>query len=160
MAKNEFKIIINFVGDKINGPFKGYKIFENIYNFNNNEIIFLNDSYKKKKYIEFQLILKNEKGEYPPSVFKFFIYIGINKVYCFIKDDMTNRLFDFCFLDKNVEFNYKSLELKDLNYLENDTRTRIFLINVPSTLKINSKKNLYSYIPLNLSESNSAQIIF
>ena len=54
MAKNEFQIIINFVGDKINGPFKGYKIFENIYNFNN------------------------------------------------IKDDMTNRLFDFCFFGLSI----------------------------------------------------------
>jgi hypothetical protein len=159
MAKNEFKIIINFVGDKINGPFKGYKIFENIYNFNNNEIIFLNDSYKKKKYIEFQLILKNEKGEYPPSVFKFFIYIGINKVYCFIKDDMTNRLFDFCFLDKNVEFNYKSLELKDLNYLENDTRSRIVLINSPSIVKINDELVLVSsYLHSNLTKNTSFQI--
>ena len=50
--------------------------------------------------------------------------------------------------------------MTEFNYLENDARSRIVLINVPSTLKINTTKNLYSYIPLNLSESNSVQICF
>jgi hypothetical protein len=50
--------------------------------------------------------------------------------------------------------------LTEFNNLENDKRSRIVLINAPSTLKINSTKNLYSYIPLNFSESNSVLISF
>ena len=159
MSNDEFKLIINFIGDKDNGSFKGYKIFDKIYDFNNNEIIFLNDSYKKKKYIEFQLILKNEKLNYPQSLFKFFIYKGINKVYCFIKDNMTNLLFDFCFFDKNVKFCFESLELKEINYLENDSRARIVLINPPANLFINDEVALLPlYMPSKLSEYTSFQI--
>ena len=80
MSNNEFKLIIYFIGDTKNGFFKRYKIFENIYDFNNNEITFINDSYDKKKYIEFQLISENTQKKYPKPIFKFFIYIGINKV--------------------------------------------------------------------------------
>ena len=159
MPNNEFKLLINFIGDKIKGPFRGFKIFKKIYDFNNNELTFINDSYRKKKYIEFQLVLKDEEKEYPQSVFKFFIYIGINKVYCFIKDDMSNQLFDFCLLDNNVKFNYRSMKLGDLNYLENDSRTRIVLINSPSSIKINDKLvSLPLYIPSKLSEYTSFQI--
>ena len=159
MSNNEFKLIIYFIGDTKNGFFKRYKIFENIYDFNNNEITFINDSYDKKKYIEFQLISENTQKKYPKPIFKFFIYIGINKVYCFIRDELSNHLFDFCFLDKKVKFEYDDVELKDLNYLENDSRIRIVLINPPSDMNINDEfVSLPSYIPNTLTKFSSFQI--
>ena len=159
MSSNEFKLIINFIGDKSNGSFKGFKIFNKIYDFNNNEIIFKNNSYKKKKYIEFQLILKKERKNYHQSVFKFFIYIGTNKVYCFIMDYLSNQLFDFCLLDKNVKFSFLDMEFEDMNYLENDSRSRIVLINPPSVMTINDKSvSLPLYVPPALSEYTSFQI--
>ena len=83
----------------------------------------------------------------------------MNKAYCFI-DQQWISSYDICCLDKKVRVYYRKTELTEFNNLENDTRSRIVLINAPSTLKINSTKNLYSYIPLNFSESNSVLISF
>lgn len=50
--------------------------------------------------------------------------------------------------------------MKEFNYLENDKRSRIFLINAPPNIEISNKTYLYSYIPFNFSKSNSIQIAF
>ena len=158
----EFKLTIYFIGDKTNTPFSGYKIFEKIYDFDTNEIKFskgINDSFKDKKMIDFQLILKKEAIEELPPVFHFFLYKGINIVYCFIMDDLTNLLFDYCFLDKNATVSYKNIVLKEFNYLENDSRSRIKLINSPPKIKINNIfHSLPAYVPQKLIKFSSFQI--
>jgi len=53
----------------------------------------------RKKIIDFQLILKEDENEDGPTCFLFYIYIGINKVYCFI-NQISQASFDICCLDK------------------------------------------------------------
>ena len=162
MEDNYSKLILYFIGNKKNTIFNGFKIFQKTYDFETTEIIIPNSIFQpwnEKKIIDFQLILKEDENEDGPTCFQIYIYIGINKVYCFI-NQISQSSFDICCLDKKVRIFYGKTELTEFNYLENDTRSRIVLINAPSTIKINSTKNLYSYIPLNLSENNSVQIAF
>ena len=162
MENEPSKLILFFIGNKKNTIFNGFKILQKTYDFETTEITIPNNIFsprKEKKIIDFQLILKEDENEDGPIIFQFYIYIGINKVYCFI-NQISQASFDICCLDKKVRVDYGKTELTEFNYLENDARSRIVLINVPSTLKINTTKNLYSYIPLNLSESNSVQICF
>ena len=58
--------------------------------------------------------------------------------------------------------NIRAFELKEFNTLENDTKTRIVLINSPSMFYFgNIKLELKSYIPRNLSQTNNSfQIAF
>ena len=162
MEDTHSKLILFFIGNKKNTIFNGFKILQKTYDFETTEITIPNsifNPWKEKKIIDFQLILKEDENEEGPTSFQIYIYIGINKIYCFI-NQISQASFDICCLDKKVGVYYGKTELTEFNYLENDTRSRIVLINAPSTIKINSTKNLYSYIPLNLSESNSVQISF
>ena len=162
MENDHSKLILFFIGNKKNTIFKCFKILEKTYDFETNEITIPNsifNPWKEKKIIDFQLILKEDEKEDEPTSFQFYIYFGINKVYCFI-NQISEVTFDICCLDKKVRVYNRKTELTEFNNLENDTRSRIVLINAPSTLKINSTKRLYSYIPLNFSESNSVLISF
>ena len=64
-------------------------------------------------------------------------------------------LYDICFLDNKIILNYDILDLKEINTFENDSRTRIVLINSPSIFKINYLGvNLNLYLPIDLYELN------
>ena len=162
MENDHSKLILFFIGNKKNTIFNGFKILQKTYDFETTEITIPNSILnlgKEKKIIDFQLTLKENEREDDPISFQFYIYFGINKIYCFI-DQVSQASFDICCLNKRVGVYYGKTELTEFNYLENDSRSRIVLINAPSTIKINRTKNLYSYIPLNLSENNSVQVSF
>lgn len=157
MEDNQSQLIFNFIGK--NSIFKEYKVLGNIYNFDATKIKIPNNFFgpkKEKKIIEFKLIFKNEiiNNE---LCFYLYVYFGINKVYCFLEKN-NGLLYDICFLDnKIVSLNRGELELKEFNNLENDSRTRIVLINSPSKFKINNidlKLNLY--IPIHLHKLNKS----
>ena len=138
---------------------------DTIYDFKKTEIAIPNSFFgpwKDKKIIDFQLILKDDKNEEIINEFNliyFHIFIGINKVYCFISQDF-GKSFDICCLNEKIRVYYRKMELKEFNYLENDTRARIVLINAPLKIEINNTTDLYSYVPLNFSKINSIQIAF
>ena len=154
-----------FIGDIKSSIFSGYRTLDKIFDFKTTKITIPNGffgTYKEKKMIEFQLLFKedeNKKIIIQPKSFYFYIFVGKNKAYCFIDHDSEN-LFDICCLDEKVGVYYKDMELNEFNYLEDDTRSRIILINTPSKVKINNDKKIYTFIPYDLPEDNSIQISF
>ena len=156
MEDNHAKLLLYFLGKNI--LFSGYKVLEKIYDFNTTEITLPDEifgTYKEKTIIDFQLILKDDTLENNPC-FNFYVYFGINKAYCFIYN-INQMLFDICCIDKNITIYYGKNELKEFNYLENDSRARIVLINSPSILNINNINiNLASYITNKLVKSNNS----
>ena len=91
---------------------------------------------KERKIIQFKL-----KRDAEPSltlIFKFNIYYGINKAYCFLDlIDFTFELYEICFY-KPVEIKYKKESLIETDSFEDDSRTRIILINSPKSLCFNN----------------------
>ena len=162
MEADNSQLILNFIGKK--NIFSEFKVFGNVYNFEKNKIEIPNALFgpkREKKLVEFKLIPKNNKTEKELS-FYLYIYYGINKVYCFV-EEINGLLFDIIFLDDKIDaIDYKGLELKEFNTLENDTRTRFVFINSPSSFKV---KDIYLelkiYIPFELIQTNkSFQIAF
>ena len=88
MTENDHsKLILFFIGNKKNTIFNGFKILQKTYDFETTEITISNsifNPWKEKKIIDIQLILKEDEKEDEPTSFQFYIYFGINKVYCFI----------------------------------------------------------------------------
>ena len=162
MEVNESKVIFNFLGK--NNIFAEYKILGNNHDFNKTEITIPDSLFgknKEKRILEFKLIPKNNIVD-KELTFYLYVYFGINKVYCFI-EEKKGLLYDICFLDNKIILNYENLALKEINTLENDSRTRIVLINSPSLFKINNLDiNLNLYLPIDLYElkNNSFQIAF
>ena len=162
MEADNSQLILNFIGKK--NIFSEFKVFGNVYNFEKNKIEIPNALFgpkREKKLVEFKLIPKNNKTE-KELVFYLYIYYGINKVYCFV-EEINGLLFDIIFLDNKIDaIDYKGLELKEFNTLENDSRTRFVFINSPSSFKV---KDIYLelkiYIPFELIQTNkSFQIAF
>ena len=160
------KLILNFIGNKAKSIFSGYKFLDKIYDFETSELMIpdkLFEPLKEKKLLEFQLILKEEfkiEGEAPFPPYQFYIYYGINKAYCFI-DNIGKATFDICCLDEQIKVSDDFIILDEFNYLENDARSRIVLINTPITVSINERKNIYSFIPFNMDNNiSSVQIAF
>jgi len=162
MEADNSQLILNFIGK--NNIFAEFKVFGNIYNFDENKIEIPNALFgpkREKKLVEFKLIPKNNKTEKELS-FYLYIYYGINKVYCFV-EEINGLLFDIIFLDNKIDaIDYKGLELKEFNTLENDSRIRFVFINSPSSFKV---KDIYLelkiYIPFELIQTNkSFQIAF
>ena len=162
MEADNSQLILNFIGKK--NIFSEFKVFGNVYNFEKNKIEIPNALFgpkREKKLVEFKLIPKNNKTEKELS-FYLYIYYGINKVYCFV-EEINGLLFDIIFLDDKIDaIDYKGLELKEFNTLENDSRTRFVFINSPSSFKV---KDIYLelkiYIPFELIQTNkSFQIAF
>lgn len=163
MENKCFKLILSFIGDKSTSIFKGYKISNEIYNFEKNVINIpfnSSDAFEEKKIIDFQLLFKKNINK-QSQCYRIPLYIGINKAYCFI-DQQWWSTYDICCLDKRVRIIYDKMELNELNYLENDTRTRIILINASPFVQINGTIYLYSYIPFNekMQNENSFQLAF
>ena len=140
MEADNSQLILNFIGKK--NIFSEFKVFGNVYNFEKNKIEIPNALFgpkREKKLVEFKLIPKNNKTE-KELVFYLYIYYGINKVYCFV-EEINGLLFDIIFLDNKIDaIDYKGLELKEFNTLENDSRTRFVFINSPSSFKV---KDIY-----------------
>ena len=162
MEVNESKVMFNFLGK--NNIFAEYKILGNNHDFNKTEITIPDSLFgknKEKRILEFKLIPKDNIVD-KELTFYLYVYFGINKVYCFI-EEKKGLLYDICFLDNKIILNYENLALKEINTLENDSRTRIVLINSPSLFKINNLDiNLNLYLPIDLYElkNNSFQIAF
>ena len=163
METNVSQLILNFIGDKNNCIFKGYKVLEQFYTFDKTSIdiedkIF--GPYKEKKLVDFKLIYDEKREEFCDSLtFKLYLYFGANKVYCFINNDNL-YLFDICCLDKNFTFKYKNIELKEINYSD-DSRIRIVLINSVGQCYINNKLTILSSLtPETDPVSNSIQISY
>ena len=163
METNVSKLILNFIGDKNNSIFKGYKVLEQFYTFDKTSIdiedkIF--GPYKEKKLVDFKLIYDEKCEEFFDSLtFKLYLYFGTNKVYCFINNENL-YLFDICCLDKNFTFKYKNIELKEINYSD-DSRIRIVLINSVGQCYINNKLTILSSLtPETDPVSNSIQISY
>ena len=158
MKNNSTKLIIYFLGNK--GLFTGFKCLGNTYDLKIKEIEFSNDLFprgKGKKLIDFQLIKRGNIIK-QDLCFKFHIFKGVNKGYCFL-DNEDGITFDICSLDKNFKISYQQNELKEFNYIENDPRVRIILINSPSRLDINNKKqSLFPCVPKELFEYNSFEL--
>ena len=158
MKNNYAKLIIYFLGNK--GLFTGFKCLGKTYDLKTKEIEFSNDLFpygKEKKLIDFQLIQKGNIIK-KDLCFKFHIFRGINKCYCFL-DNENGITFDICSIDKNFKISYEQNELNEFNYLENDPRIRIILINSPARLDINNKKqSLFPCIPNDLFEYNSFEL--
>ena len=158
MESNDISyLIINFIGK--NKIFDGYKIFGKKYNFSQTKIEIQNEFFgpdKEKKIVEFQLIAKTPKMVYRDLIFYLYIYYGINKVYCFL-EEKDGLLYDIILLDDKIVLNYEDFELKEINSLKNDSRSRIVLINSPSKFKINNiYTDLNSYIPISFYKSNKS----
>jgi len=161
MEADNSQLILNFIGK--NNIFAEFKVFGNIYNFDENKIEIPNALFgpkREKKLVEFKLIPKDNKIE-KELVFYLYIYFGLNKVYCFV-EEINGLLFDIIFLDNKINaINYRGLELKEFNTLENDTRTRFVFINSPSSFKVKDiPLKLERYIPLKLITNKSFQIAF
>ena len=104
------------------------------------------------------MIFDEHNNYYGDSLtFKLCLYLGENKVYCFI-DNLNFFLYDICCLDKNFTFKYRGKELKEINYSD-DSRIRIVLINSPFDYVINDKLIfLSSLIPEANQNNNSIQL--
>ena len=155
------------IGDIESSIFSGFRTLNKVYDFKTKEVSIRNSFFgplKEKKIIDFQLILKEEEKEDKSQIessecFHFPIFLGMNKAYCFISEN-SDYLFDICCLNEKVRIFYKDKELKEFNDLEDDTRSRIVLINAPSKVTINKEKKLLLYTPLGMSKENSIQIAF
>ena len=116
---------------KKNMFFESCKIFGSIYNFKdipNDKLIIeipkniLNRSIGRTV-IEFELISNSEKIR--SKIFKFNVYFGINKAYCFLSaDDCTFKLYEFC-LYKPTKIKCDEGVLTETDSFENDSRSRI-----------------------------------
>ena len=102
--------------------------------------------------MDFQLILKEKSKKKPFQLYQFYTYFGINKAYCFI-EQIGGKTFDICCLDEQIKVSDEDIILNEFNYLENDTRSRIVLINAPMTVLINKSKQIYSFIPFSIYEN-------
>ena len=114
MEDKYFKLILSFIGVKSTSFFKGYKILNEIYTFENNviNIPFNNsESFEEKKIIDFQLLFKENINK-KSKCFSISLYIGINKAYCFI-DQQWMSSYDICCLDKKVRITYYEMELNE-----------------------------------------------
>ena len=123
--------------------FESCQIFGSIYNFKEllkDKLIIeipeniLNSS-NGRAIIEFQLISK-DKNYNPSLTFKFNAYFGINKAYCFLSTfNRTLQLYEFCFY-KQARIKLEEGILAETDSFENDSRSRIILINAPNFITL------------------------
>ena len=141
MESYKAKLVLNIIRNNI--FFESCKILGTIYNFNeilNDQVIIdipdtVFDKSKEKKIIPFTLITSNEKLSKSLS-YKFNIYYGINKAYCFLALINSLQLYELC-LYQPATIEYEEGKLPERDYFESDSRTRIILINSPNLIKIN-----------------------
>ena len=138
MESKEVKLVLTILKNEI--YFDSCEVFGFIYNLEKLQKLIIDipkyvfAESKERKTITFKLI----KNAYPPKaeIFKFNIYYGINKAYCFLDSyKFTIKLFEICFY-KPAKIKYNEELLTETDYFENDSRTRIVLINSPLSLSI------------------------
>ena len=161
MEINSSKLKLIFIGEIESSMFSGFMTLDESYDFSTTEIIIPDELFKPQKekaIISFQLILKDtEKIKIKPELFHFNVFNGLNIAYCFITF-LSEILFDICCLGEKVKVFNKNMELDQFNYLENDTRSRIILINAPQGIRLNKIYKPTLLIPLDMSDYNSIQI--
>ena len=132
------KIIITLIKKKM--FYESCEIFNSSYNFNkmkNNKLIINipNEKFsqsKEKILVEIKLISK-----YDSIKFNFNAYYGINKAYCFLSSFKHSiQLYEFYFY-KQVKVKYDDGDLTEMDSFENDSRSRIILINAPNNITFN-----------------------
>ena len=140
MEERKAKLVLTI--RKKNIYFESCELFGSIYNLKTAEKLsidipeYIFAKSKERKIIQFKL-----KRDTEPSlilIFKFNVYYGINKAYCFLDlMDFTLKLYEICFY-KQVEIKYENEILKETDSFEDDSRTRIILINSPESLLLNN----------------------
>lgn len=132
------KIIITLIKKKM--FYESCEIFNSSYNFNkmkNNKLIINipNEKFsqsKEKILVEIKLISK-----YDSIKFNFNAYYGINKAYCFLSSFKHSiQLYEFYFY-KQIKVKYDDGDLTEMDSFENDSRSRIILINAPNNITFN-----------------------
>ena len=117
--------------------FYSCQILKSLYKFDeipNNELIInipgdMFDASKEKIIIEIKLNSKSES-----IIFNFNAYYGINKAYCFLSPfKHTFELYELYFY-KPIKVKYKNIELTETDSFENDSRSRMILINPPKNI--------------------------
>ena len=162
MESKYSELCLNFFGLE-EAIFSGYKFLGNVHNFNETNITINKETFKEEKsrqIVDFELISKsNIKNN---IIYKFFVYKGLNKAYCFL-DGKYKATYDVVCLDKSYKIFYMETELKEMNTLENDPRMRLILINFQGDLKVNNDlkiclKNYLSFDVFQTSDSFSYQL--
>ena len=119
--------------------FESCEILNSFYNFkeidNDKLIINVQDENffksKEKIIIEIKLISK-----YKSIKFNFNVYYGINKAYCFHSlFENSTQLYEFYFYNQ-IKVEYKDGKLTETDSFENDSRSRMILINAPPNIKL------------------------
>ena len=143
--------------------FESCEVFNSIYSLKTAEKITIDipeyvfAKSKERKIIQFKL-----KRDTEPSLtllFKFNVYYGINKAYCFL-DPMpfTSELYEICFY-KKVVIKYEKEILIETDSFEDDSRTRIILINSPRSLFFNNTTYALGKLKINnFLEENSFEV--
>ena len=140
------KIIITLI--KKDMSFESCEILNTIYNLNDlpNDKLIIDvpdkkfDESKEKIIIEIKLISK-----FISKKFNFNVYYGINKAYCFLSlFGNSFQLYEFYFY-KQVKVEYEDGELTETDSFENDSRSRMILINPPNDI-------IFDKITFNLGE--------
>ena len=133
METKEVKLVLTIVKKEI--YFGSCEVFGSIYDLKTDENVtiaipnYLFAESKEKKTIKFKLIRDSDSTKF--IVFKFNIYYGINKAYCFLDSfGLTLKLFEICFY-KPTKIKYEENILTETDSFEKDSRTRIILINPP-----------------------------
>ena len=136
METKEVKLVLTIVKKDI--YYGSCEVFDSIYDLKTAKNVtiaipkYLFAASKEKKTIKFKLIRAADSSKF--RVFKFNIYYGINKAYCFLdSEDLTLKLFEICFY-KPAKIKYNEDLLTETDSFENDSRTRIILINSPQYL--------------------------
>ena len=132
------KLIITLIKKEEEEFFNSCEILNSLYNFDKitdgKLIIDIPDEKfgisKEKIIIEFKLISKSEL-----NIFNLNIYYGINKAYCFLSSHKhITQLYEFYFY-KPIKVEYKDGQLTETDSFEDDSRSRMILINPPLNIK-------------------------
>ena len=163
MESKEVKLVLTVLKNEI--YFDSCEVFGSTYNLEKVKKLTIDvpkyvfAESKERKTITFKLI----KNAYPPKtkIFKFNIYYGINKAYCFLDIiKFTLELFEICFY-KPAKIKYNEEFLTETDSFENDSRTRIVLINSPLILTIDDALfRLEKFIPEGCNENSFEVALF
>ena len=158
-------LLITFIREESQkNPFKSINFLNKNYIIDDNQNILKienisNDIFgkdKEKQIVEFILCGKNNKDNY---IYKFNLYYGVNKAYCFLIG-YTKYLFELYFKE-NKSVQYGNLVLKTTDYFDNDSRRRMILINAPMLMSIvGSYQYLHEYIPIKIRKENKEENSF
>ena len=139
MEKSKAKLVLNIIKKKI--YFEYCEIFGSIYSLKEPKTLtidipeYIFRKSKERKVIKFKLMKDTSYDEV--EIYKFNVYYGINKAYCFLDlKKCTFNLYEICFY-KPVQIKYNEELLTEKDSFDNDSRSRIILINSPNSLYFN-----------------------